>query len=134
MLHTAFTEVYPNLKNIEIRYDTQIINQDDNANSSSVYDKAKEYINKNYSDPQLSSNTVAEYVGLSRDYFLKQFKAQQGISMSDYLNTIRIKEACRIIKTESIPLAEIAEKVGYSNIKTFTRAFTKIVGITPGKY
>lgn len=103
-------------------------------NAVSISDRAKSYMLENYSNSQLTSGTVANTVGLSRDYFLKVFKQQTGISMADYLNEIRIKKACEIIKTEKSSLQDIATKVGYTNTKTFTRAFTKIIGITPGKY
>ena len=100
----------------------------------SVSKKAEEYILQNYSNSQLTSDSVAINIGLSRDYFLKLFKQQTGQSMSDYLNKIRIEKACEIIKSEKCSLNDVAHRVGYTNTKTFTRAFIKHVGITPGKY
>lgn len=101
---------------------------------ASISQKAQKYIDENYSDSQLTSDIVANSVGLSRDYFLKLFKQQTGETMSDYLNKVRIEKACEIIKSENCVLSDVADRVGYASVKTFTRAFIKHIGITPGKY
>ena len=107
---------------------------DNEEKPASISQKAKLFIDQHYSDSQLTSELVATNVGLSRDYFVKLFKQQTGESMSDYLNKIRIESACEIIKSEKCSLSDVASRVGYTNVKTFTRAFIKHIGITPGKY
>jgi YesN/AraC family two-component response regulator len=67
-------------------------------------------------------------------YMSRQFKMQTGYGLLDYINKVRIEAAKKLLKNDSDNLENIAKNVGYSNARTFTRAFVKIEGITPGKY
>lgn len=104
-----------------------------NANEN-IYAQARRLIYQNYKNQQLSSTMIADMLGLSKDYFLSTFKQESGMKFSDCVHQIRIEHACKILQRTSCSIAEISNLVGYSNAKTFTRAFVNIVGITPGAY
>jgi len=104
-----------------------------NSNDS-VYAKTRRYIYQHYKDPLLSSVTIAEELGLSRDYFLSIFKKESGMKAADYIHQIRIEEACKILEKTNSSIEKIALQVGYSNTKTFSRVFVKLKGVTPGAY
>ncbi len=99
-----------------------------------TYVKAQKIIKRDYKNPQLSSGTIADELGLSRDYFLSVFKKETGMKVSDYIHQIRIENACKILSKNKHSITEIAYLVGYTNVRTFTRAFTKIIGVAPGVY
>jgi len=92
------------------------------------------FITENYKNDDLNVSTIADKFNLHPAYISKIFKQQVGVGLLDYINRVRISEAKKLIKSEKSNLESIAKKVGYSSIKTFTRAFSKIEGITPGKY
>ena len=99
-----------------------------------TYVKAQKIIKRDYKNPQLTSGTIADELGLSRDYFLSVFKKETGMKVADYIHQIRVENACKILSKNKYSVAEIAYMVGYTNVRTFTRAFTKIVGVAPGIY
>ena len=49
----------------------------------------------------------------------------------DYLNQVRIKKACDMIRKTGYSMEEIAVKVGFSTTSTFNRNFKRIVGTSP---
>lgn len=85
-------------------------------------------------DEELNVSTIADRFDLHPNYLSRLFKQQVGIGLLDYINMVRIEEAKKLLKSEYGNLETIARKVGYTNVKTFTRVFTKTEGITPGKY
>lgn len=51
-----------------------------------------------------------------------------------FLTEYRIKQAKFILSTEKLPMSEVAEKSGFSSVKTFHHVFKSEVGISPLKY
>jgi AraC-like DNA-binding protein len=92
------------------------------------------YIQENYKDENLNLTGIAEVFDLNPAYLSRQFKLQTGYGILDYIAVVRIEEAKNFLKKENFNLEVVAKNVGYSNVRTFTRAFMKIEGITPGKY
>ena len=97
----------------------------------------KRYINENYDDNQLSVSSIAEYFNVSPNTLSKFFSRRSNQSLLEYIHAVRINKARALIEEcePNVPLYEIAEKVGYSNTLTFTRAFKSLnQGMTPGEY
>lgn len=94
----------------------------------------KEYINENYSDPNLSLTKIADYLDMNATYISRYFKEQTGEGILDYINRIRIENSKLLLKRKNFSIKDISEQVGYCNINTFIRAFKKVEGITPGKF
>lgn len=81
-----------------------------------------------------SLETLAIDVGLSRAAFAKRFKSLVGQPMFDYLTQLRIQHACQLLTNTSLPLYEVANRVGYESDLAFTRTFKKRLGKTPTSY
>ncbi|MCX7884170.1 MAG: AraC family transcriptional regulator [Caloramator sp.] len=91
------------------------------------------YINENYSNPNLSLESISEYVGKSVPYISKFFKEQIGLNFLDYLNQKRISKAKQLLNGQ-MTIAEIANVVGYNSDITFRRVFKKYEKMTPSEY
>lgn len=71
---------------------------------------------------------------LSPTYYCKIFKDYTGMTVSEYVQRIRIEEACNLLRTTDDKIIIIAQKVGYSDIKHFNEVFKKLTGRTPSSY
>lgn len=91
------------------------------------------YIRENYYEA-FHLNDLAQRCGMNPTYFSRAFKEQAGMPLFQYLNHIRIKKACQILKRTNIPIIEIAYEIGYQNISFFNRCFKKIMQMSPREY
>ena len=94
---------------------------------------AKQYINQNFSKP-ITLEEVAEAISLSPTYLSTLFKKEIGIGFSEYLISCRMEEAKKLLKTTDLSVNLIAEEVGYSDAKYFSKTFGKVVGLKPSEY
>lgn len=91
------------------------------------------YIDENISNPNLSLESVSDYVGKSVPYISKFFKKQIGDTFLDYLNHRRINKAKALLNGQTT-IAEIASLVGYNSDASFRRVFKKYEGMIPSEY
>ena len=94
---------------------------------------AIQYITAHYGEA-LTLEAVSEAVHLSPNYFSTMFKKEMDISFIDYLTNYRLGRAKKLLRETDESIAVIAEKVGYSDARYFSRLFSKTFGITPNKY
>ncbi len=100
----------------------------------SISEKVSEYIMEHYQDQNLSINLLGETFQLTPHYLSKLFKEQTGKTLLDFIHSVRLDHAKELLSKREKNMEEIAIQVGYTNRVTFTRAFKKYCGITPGKY
>ena len=74
---------------------------------------------------------AAANMGISYSYMRRVMKEDGDISIVDYVNRLRIKEAKRLLQTTELKTQEIAEQVGYHNVQSLNRFFKKYEGTTP---
>jgi two-component system response regulator YesN len=91
------------------------------------------YIHANYSG-NLTMADVAERFCFHPNYFSGAFHEMIGVSFSDYVTSLRLREAVRLLQESSLSIRVIAEAVGYTSQSYFQRVFKKEVGITPMEY
>ncbi|MFL0253012.1 helix-turn-helix domain-containing protein [Clostridium neuense] len=91
-----------------------------------------EFLEKNYTK-NISLNTLSELTGLSKYYLLHSFTKQKGISPYNYLETIRINNAKKLLE-KHVPPIDVALKTGFSDQSHFSNFFKKFIGLTPKQY
>ena len=89
------------------------------------------YINENLGR-ELSVDTLAERVYLSRYHFMRLFKAETGSTVHAYVRQKRLLYAARLIR-EGTNANQAAEAAGFSDYSTFHRAFRSSFGVSPGQ-
>ena len=108
------------------------------ANHRSAYDtiaRAIEILAKQYADPQISVNSMAEQLSMSAGYFSRIFNEVTGSSFPDYVNNLRLEKAQELLKTQkNMTIREITHSVGYSSESYFSASFKKKYGLSPSKY
>jgi len=81
--------------------------------------------------------TVAQMAGiaaLSRAAFFERFSRTVGVPPMEYLQAWRMAVARDLLRNEGVGIAEAAERVGYGSASTFSTAFRRHVGRSPGRY
>jgi AraC family transcriptional regulator len=74
---------------------------------------------------------LAAVTGLSVSQFARQFKARTGLSPHQFLIRRRVDEACRLLRASSLPIAEVAQRCGFSHQEHLTRVLRAHLGTTP---
>lgn len=97
-------------------------------------ENALEYIRTHYMQPNLSLESVAGALGISRSYLSRLFSERMSMSFSEYVGRLRIAEACALMSDTELTVAQIAALAGYQDLHTFLRNFKKYVGMTPTQY
>lgn len=92
-----------------------------------------EYVKSHYNEP-ITLEEIAKHTGFSPYYFTRFFKKNTGKTFVQFLNEYRISQAKFILINEKVPVSEVADRSGFSNIKTFHHVFKKTVGCSPMQY
>ncbi|WP_308635053.1 AraC family transcriptional regulator [Paenibacillus silvisoli] len=79
----------------------------------------------------ITVSEAARMVSLSPNHFCKIFKQVTGKTLIEYIQLLRIQEAERLLLETDYPVAEIAERAGFSNMTYFGRVFKKVRSMAP---
>lgn len=99
-------------------------------------DTSKDIINfcyENYTN-EISLSSIAQALHISRYYVSHLFSNRLHISFNDYINSLRVRKACELLKSGKMSITEVALSIGYNSLRTFNRCFQKIKGVTPREY
>lgn len=88
------------------------------------------YINQHYAE-NLSLHLLADRFYVSPYYLSRFFKEATGFTFVEYLNSVRIKEAKKLLEQTELKVTLIAERVGFGSITHFGRVFKSVTGHTP---
>ena len=91
------------------------------------------WIEENYRQ-KFSLDALAAELGKSRSYLSRRFHAETGEHIHNYLNTLRLRRACELLRHSALPVNEIAGQVGFSEVTYFISSFKKGIGETPLQY
>lgn len=91
------------------------------------------FIENNYME-DISVNDLASTTGLSVDYFSRQFKKYTGITPVEYIKSFRLAKAVEILKSQDIPISDVAVETGFGDPCYFTRQFRQTLGMSPSEY
>ncbi len=115
-------EIFSNMKLVEV----------DRSDSDSLR-RILRYCTEHYVE-ELSLERLAAGVHLSKYTVSRIFSQRIGMSFCDYLGSLRISGACRLLETTSQSVTEIAYAVGVGSTRSFNRLFQKHMGTTPHRY
>ena len=100
----------------------------------SIANEAMYYMSQHFTDPNLMLQDVAGAVSMSNSRFSTVFAQQSGKTFTEYLTTLRLNEAKRLLRETDLGSAQIALSSGYNDPHYFSYLFKKQTGMTPGEY
>lgn len=92
-----------------------------------------DYMMQNYREP-VNLDQLAEIISMNKTSFCRYFKSRVHKTCTEFLNEIRISQACRLLLNEHMNISEICYEVGYNNISHFNRQFKRITGMSAKVY
>ncbi|MBJ6360029.1 helix-turn-helix domain-containing protein [Paenibacillus sp. GCM10012307] len=91
------------------------------------------YLAEHYTE-KITVNRLARMAGMERTKYSAAFQLYMGKKPLEYLNSLRIEKATKLLAVFDQPLREIAKQVGFSDEYYFNKRFTQYVGIPPRMY
>lgn len=93
----------------------------------------KKYISFNFSKP-IKISDIAKQLNINRSHLYRIFKESTGKSIEEYLVSVRINEARRLLDDTDFSTSAISDLVGYAHCSTFFKMFKAYTGLTPQEY
>lgn len=126
ILTTVFDEVFKDISKIGEERRRQRVED--------ISTQVKKRIDNEYMDFVLSPTDIADELGMNSVYLGQLFRKGMDMSISDYMNQVRVKHAIKFLEDTDLTVKDIAAKVGYANSKYFFVVFKKVTGFTPLQY
>ena len=91
------------------------------------------YIRQNYQRP-LNNAEFSRLLHYHHNHISELVKNQTGLSLHKYIRTYRIYAAVDLLQSTDLPVAEVAEGVGFGDVQQFSKAFKQVLGVPPSSY
>lgn len=92
------------------------------------------YVLRNYHNPDLRLERVARAAHMSPSHLSHLFRRHLDCSVMSYVNRVRIEEAKRLLRETDLTIKEIATRTGFRHQGYFSRAFSRLVQVSPRVY
>lgn len=117
------------------------VEEEIDSNTSQLTEQMKAQLNELmtvreiYLDSRLTLSDLAAELGTNRTYLSNYLNRELNVSFYDYVNSFRVKRACRMIDSDpDVSVHDIVESCGFNSVSTFRRSFTREIGRTYGEY
>jgi signal transduction histidine kinase/DNA-binding response OmpR family regulator/ligand-binding sensor domain-containing protein len=97
-------------------------------------DKLDRVFEPNIANHEYTIEILCRDIGMSRTVFYNRLKNLTNLTPNDYIRVKRLEKAAELLKSHKYLVLEVAEMVGYNDVKHFSALFSKKYGCTPGKY
>lgn len=77
---------------------------------------------------------MAEAAGMSAGHLHRAFRASTGLTPLEFVNARRVRRAMHILATETVPITEVAARVGFASQSHFARIFRRVAGMPPSAF
>jgi two-component system response regulator YesN len=115
-------------------YDEAVAELNGMTNYTTYVLLAEAYIQKNFQDPTLNLQDVADELDLSGSYISRILRQELGLSFVDYLNRVRVNRSLQLLNDPESSTEEVARSIGFRTAAAFTQAFERVLAISPEDY
>lgn len=105
---------------------------DRNGDVHPIVQRARVFIRENYHE-RVSLSSVAGHLNVSSNYLSRQFRRETGMTLTSYIQRVRLSRARELLADPGRTIAEIAYQVGYQNYRDFYRNFVKYENASPSQ-
>jgi len=115
-----------------VRSETAPLLEQSSPEKDDIVEKVKQYIDLHFTE-NLSLYEIAGHFHLNPNYLSELFGKKTGHTYKSYLTGKRMEKAKKLL-LQNVKLYEVCHSVGYEDIRHFSRAFTKVVGVKPSSF
>jgi len=91
------------------------------------------YLHQHFTE-EIELSHLSKIASMNKSYFSSYFKTVMNKTVTSYVESLRLQEACRLIRTTQKTLTEIALASGFNSVSYFNRAFSKNYSLSPSAY
>ena len=91
-------------------------------------------IETHLSDSEYGVDQMAQDVAMSRSKLYDKMRNMLGISPADFIRNVRLKRSAELLTGTSLPITDIAERVGFATARNYSQQFKKMFGVLPSEY
>ena len=107
--------------------------ENDTSGRNTMEKEMISYIQENFAN-EISLKEFGAQFHLSEKYISRYFKEHFHITLSQYVNHLRLEHARQLLQDTQLPVTEVALRSGYPNVSYFIRSFKKMYGVSPLRY
>ena len=112
----------------------RLLPENNNTKQHHSVELIKKYIDDHFSEHDFSLENISHDLSYNKKYISYIFKKQIGTGIIEYLNTIRIQNACTMIEQGFTSITDIADRCGYSDAQYFSKIFKSKMGVAPTQH
>ncbi len=94
----------------------------------------KDFVDRNFPDPELNAERLSQAFSYHKKYISALFKKHYRMGVVEYIRTVRLGHACRLLEEGKLTVFQVAEASGFRDALYFSRVFKKYVGLSPRDY
>lgn len=114
---------------------TELIRNTEISSMETMILDVKRYVEENFQDENLNVTMISKVFKISTNYLSTLFSGYVGTGLHDYITSVRMARArAMLAENQDLKIKEVAEAVGYANVRTFNRVFAAESGLSPTKY
>jgi hypothetical protein len=105
-----------------------------NSTDQEFLEKLTALIETNINNPDLGVKYFSVEMGMSHSVLYKKIKSLSGMNMIEFIRDYKLRIAKKLLESQSISVAEVCFKVGYTDRKYFSKLFKKRFGAPPSSF
>jgi DNA-binding response OmpR family regulator len=105
-----------------------------NQKDQEFMDSLIDIINKNIDNNDFNVNILCQKLGFGRTNLYKKIKSVTGYSLGEFIRSLRLKKAAKLLVSQDISISEVIFMVGMNSNSYFTKAFKAQFGVTPSEF
>lgn len=115
---------------VDVFYENYLVLEKRLQTPVTIASSVKQYIEKHFRE-NISREEIAAAVYITPNYLSKLFRNETGMTLREYINLCRIREAKHLLSHTELSISDIAMEIGFENMSYFSTVFKKMCGISP---
>ncbi|NLG37608.1 MAG: response regulator [Clostridiales bacterium] len=103
------------------------------ADEGDTFERIIGYLER-HSDENITLDELSRTFFINRTYICDLFRKRSVKTLTEHLSDIRVRKACSLLKSTTLPISTVALRVGFDDARYFSRVFKSIMGTTPFEY